>query len=406
MSKEEQVLEQILSAVADVRVDIQLVGYLLSSDGTEAKQRLYSLVETAKSFDRLAAGDTEDQSEDSFGEGFDESEEKDTGEAYILSSSDAADEELAEKWFYNVDLLEEGRLSDEQITNLLVDFVEDETIFGYTDGIDEALARRIVFSFSDGTLLSYSAGEGVILSHLTDELTLSDWTKYSYLDEYGTPIILSNTNGFMIVTGDEGTTLLDSVKAMEEKLNESAKVIIPMNYIAERNSEDGLEEYLSQAGVDEEDEEDESLIVYTAAFKIFELIANASLPFKREVEYVEAEDYMPAYSGYGKFIKMLDILEAEYGWGVIRDECCGSCAGGSGRDFRSQEGFENASIFYTWSQNSNSYWGTSGWISHQHYTADEKEIVELTTAAVKAGVNVTIEDSHLGNSDTKVLNFS
>jgi hypothetical protein len=384
MSREAKALEKILEAIADIRVDVQLAGYLLSGEDEGAKERLYALVETARSFDILASNDLYEENEN-------------------LESEEVSEEELSEEWFENVPLLEAGRLSDSQLTQMLISFIEDPTLFDYTDGELEALGRRIGFKFSDGTVIWHGAGEGIILSHLTKELKESDWKEYKYLISYGTPTFLSYANGWTLAPNPEWRTLVDIVEILEQRLEEKATVFIPMQYFAERSVEDGLEEYLSQAGVEDEDE---SIDIYTAAFNLLSKMNEKSLPFRREVSYVDGDSYLPEYSAYGRFERFLELLESEHGWGIVRDECCGTCSGGSARDIRSQPGFENAPIFFTWSQNSFAYWGTSGWVAHQHYTDNEEEIKTLISVANSVGLDVGIEDSHYGVDGVKVLSFS
>lgn len=385
MSREEKAVEKILEAISDVRVDVQLAGYILSGEDAEAKERLYNLVATAKSFDSLET-------------------EADEEEPELEVEEDLIDDDdLSDEWHENLEAFQSDSLNDSQLTQFLIGFFEDSNLFEYTDGMEEALCRRIGFRFTDGTIIWHGAGEGIILSHLTRKLEPSDWKEYKYLISFGTPTFLEYANGWSLAPNPEWRTLVDMVELMESRLDEKASVFVPLSYVAERNAIDGLEEYLAQAGVEEGDE---NFSIYEAAFAVFEKVHNRELAYSRDVDYVDAEDYLPEHSAYGKFSKFLDVLREENGWGVIMDECCGTCSGGSARDLRAEPGFENAPIFFTWSQNSYAYWGTSGWVSHQHYTSDENEIKTLLAAAEKVGLNVSIEDSHYSSDNTKVLSFS
>lgn len=392
MSREEKALESILSAISDIRVNVQMAGYLLSGEDAEAKERLYQLVDTARSFDNIDNAADEDE----------------VADEEIVDDEAVEEEEVEEaaEWYNKISELEEGKLDDEEITELIAEFVEDETIFGYTDGQEEALCRRVGYVFSDGTIIWYGAGDGIFLSHLKDKLEEKDWLRYKYLIGFSTPTFVPYANGWNLVPNPDWRTITSMVELMESRMDEEAKVFIPMSYFADYKVEFGLSEYLGQLGIDEEDEEDETLPVHLAAFALLTMVREGKLPYKREVIYTDALEFFPEHSSNGKFEKFLDILENEYNWGIVRDECCGTCSGGSARDIRSEEGKENCNIFFTWSQNSFAYWGTSGWVEHVYYATEDKDLKEVVLAADAVRLNVDITHSEYGSGDSQVAKIS
>lgn len=299
-------------------------------------------------------------------------------------------------------LLEDhNSVSVEEAVNCLIGLLWDNGIDWSPYGETEALAQRIVWVFPDEaeTVAWVTADRCTYVSSLTLEYKDEDEDGYVFpfenLDEDDF-VFNADANGWEYIGGLSDYQFIEQ---LEESLGTST-MILPWERIAENISDNEEEDFISDfARVEEDDEEGAEFA--KLLFQLYSQVADGSFEMPDEIGsfgYDFGDGYMPRYSRAGRFNQFLADLEEEHNWGIVYDECCGTCSRGSVEDIQREEGKENSPVFITWAQNAEGTWGTDGSVNHMAYHPDEEEVVVIKQVAEANGLHV-LEQNKDGKPD-------
>lgn len=263
----------------------------------------------------------------------------------------------------------------------------------------DALAPRALWIYPDDTCLTFAPREGLFVTHLRDQLTATAQIGGEVSEIIAAPDALTwveHANGFSILLADPDTMtpawLVRLIDALAGSHGGAPTLLLPWEQIINEAEE------LTDTYVEDPDDADENLLAAIALFTgladLNGIVPDGLLPWKTEISF--GDDAMPAWSGHGRFYRFLDDLQDNRGFIVINGECCGTCASGSIRDAREENpDLADAPTFVVYEQNTDSKWGTSGWVNHLVYEPDPAALAALRAAAATEGL--TIEPDPAGD---------
>lgn len=290
-------------------------------------------------------------------------------------------------------------VSPQEARACLVGILQNPDITWYPYGEAQALSQRIIWKFSDsGETVLWVTREGeTFVSQLETEFSeSSEWPWSACSDIASDFVFSSDSNGWKF----EGE---NDVSWLIEKLARDAGhplMILPWETIALEVSDLEVEEFIDNHVSVAEDDGDRRAEA-ELLFAFYSQVADMSLELPDDMEdfgYDYGDGFLPRFSRAGRFNSFLGELEESHGWGIVYDECCGTCSSSSVQDVRSAEGMEEAPVFITWAQNAEGTWGTSGWVSHMAYHPDAKEREAVLSVAESCGL-VVMEGDQGGEKD-------
>ena len=290
-------------------------------------------------------------------------------------------------------------VSADEARSCLLGILHNEDIIWYPYGEAQALAHRIVWEFpdSDETVVWVTREGETFVSQLNAQFDENpEWPWEHWGDVASDCVFVEHSNAWKV----EGElTIAQLLRTLSLDAGEPF-MILPWESIATEIADLDLEEFIDNHVPDaDEDENKRKTAELLLAF--YSQVADMSLELPDDLGdfgYGYGDGFFPRYSHVGRFTAFLAELEDTAGWGVVRDECCGTCSGGTLRDLRSEEGMKEASFFITWAQNAESTWGTSGWVNHMAYHPDERERRVVMDVARAHGLTVT-EGEERGKKD-------
>ena len=319
---------------------------------------------------------------------------------FVEIASSSASTQAPDSWASILSRLLEDftSVSADEARSCLVGVLRNEHISWEPYGEAQALAHRIVWEFpdSDETVVWVTReGDTFISQRDTEFDDSSEWPWDHWGNLESDCVFIKDSNAWKFEQEVDVSRLLETISLdAGEPL-----MILPWESIATQKAEE-LQEFLDEHVVGAEDDEgtrhtDELL------FTLYSQVADMSLELPDdlgEFGYGYGDGFFPRYSKVGRFTAFLAELEGTHGWGVVYDECCGTCSAGTLRDLRSEEGMEDAFFFITWAQNAELTWGTGGWVSHMAYHPDESERRVAMDVARAHGLTV-VEGEEGGKKD-------
>lgn len=279
----------------------------------------------------------------------------------------------------------------EEATSCLVAVMEDSGLEWSPWGERGALFRRVVFTFNDDnkTVVWQGRGEGIFVSMLENELSEDGPFPYGSLEESHF-CFSADANGWRHA-GE--LNVQEIVRQLESEIG-SATLILPWLDFGIDVADDDVDAFIGTHYPEAEDEDSELRTEAELLYTLYSRIGEESLELPDalgEVIYDHGDMHMPRHSGVGRFNAFLNQLEAKHNWGIVFDECCGSCSSESVDAIRSEEGKEDSPVFITWAQNADGAWGTSGWVNHMDSHPDEREREVIKEVAEQNGLHVELE---------------
>jgi hypothetical protein len=293
-----------------------------------------------------------------------------------------------EAWFNQIDSVIDGTAELNILAQFMMTLVDEDLVTVYPDGEAGALSRRVIWTFPDGVVLWTGKDEDLYVSHLTEEYnedsapigiagegdSVWDWNEdangWAYGGSYGMKDLIDN------LTASHGKPTL----------------VLPWSSQIDNVVGEDLEDLVDYYDFDTEDEEERAKYEKLVAF--FALLQEGGIKVLDDAWDISldyGDGFMPKFSKAGRFGQFLAGLEDE-GWGIIYDECCGSCSSGSMQWLKEDRPGEDFPIFLTWGQNSDSTWGVNGSINHMHLAGTNDEVAFLLDFAPKYGLEITAED--------------
>jgi len=293
-------------------------------------------------------------------------------------------------------LLEDPKaLSAEEVVNCLIGCLRHNDVEWAPYGEVEALAHRIIWLFPNHpeTVLWTTSEATTFISSLSSphfdrgvegakfpftgvdpqefvfHLSANGWQYQGNLSEYGLVEVLAIQFG-------------------------APTMVLPWSRIAENVVDNGKDQFLEELYFTEEDDEEGSEFGETL-FEFYSRVADRSLDLPDdmyEFGYDLGNGFMPRYSTVGRFQAFLDDLEAHHGWGIVYDECCGTCAQSSLDEVRREKGKETP-VFITWAQDAATLWGLDGSVYQMAYHPKDEEIRVIMQVAKENGLRVNLQET-------------
>lgn len=305
-------------------------------------------------------------------------------------SVDSFEAEPTPEWQNQIAKVLDETADLETFTNFIVSMVDNDLITIYPDGEAGSLSRRVIWAFPNNMVCWTGKDEDFFLSHLLEEYNeKTEVPRISGESEYSWSYYPAS-NGWLY-SGDSGTIeLIDNLTKAYGK----PTLVLPWSFQIEQVVEEEVEDLNNYYDVDLEDEGSKEKYRKLLLFfrnLLDEKVASPGGVWDIALDY--GDGYMPKFSKAGRFNQFLDALE-ESGWGLIRDECCGSCSSGSIKWLREDRVGEPFPIFITWGQNSDFTWGLDGRVSHMHLPDTQEEVVILKEFAHRFGLEFATEHKY------------
>jgi hypothetical protein len=292
-----------------------------------------------------------------------------------------------EAWFNQIDAVMEGTADLTTLSQFLMTLVDEDLVTVYPDGEAGALSRRVIWTFPNGVVFWTGKDEDFYISHLTEEYN-EESTPISIAGESESVWDWSEEANGWVYGGSYGMKdLIGNLAAEHGK----PTLVLPWSSQIENVVGEELDNLVDYYDFDSEDEEERAKYEKLVAF--FGLLQEGGIKVADDawdiiLDY--GDGFMPKFSKAGRFGQFLAGLEDE-GWGIIYDECCGSCSSGSMQWLKEERPGEDFPIFITWGQNSDLTWGVSGSVNHMHLAGTNDEVAFLLEFAPKYGLEITAE---------------
>lgn len=300
------------------------------------------------------------------------------------------DEQNSEAWFNQIDSVLDGTSDTATLARFLMTLVDQDLVTVYPYGEAGALSRRVIWTFPNGVVFWTGKDEDFYISHLTEEYN-EDSTPISIVGEGESVWGWSEEANGWVYGGSYGMKdLIGNLAAEHGK----PTLVLPWSSQIENvvgEELDDLVDLIDYYDFDAEDEEDRAKYEKLIAF--FGLLQEGGIKVADDAWDVNldyGDGFMPKFSKAGRFNQFLSALEEE-GWGIIYDECCGSCSSGSMQWLKEERAGEDFPIFLTWGQNSELTWGINGSVNHMHLAGNQEEVDFLLEFAPKFGLTITSE---------------
>lgn len=251
----------------------------------------------------------------------------------------------------------------------------------------DVLFQRMVWEFPDGLLLTFAPKEGLAISDIEKELTSGDTFSVALKAFLESKSIAAkfdkDANGYRL-TQEDGDDLSPEkiVELIDDLAQSHGSPILNLPW-EDRigNIADESEDYL-----EDEDTDEQLRASYRFFSQLNDLGELPALPWDARLN--DSDSLMPAFSSWGRFYRLLEVLAEEKQWIVINSECCGTCAAGSIRDVKeNQPELANAPSLVVYEQNAEGKWGALGWVAHFTYL-EAPESFELEAVAKELGLRL------------------
>lgn len=286
-----------------------------------------------------------------------------------------------------IDAFFEGTISETELITLVNELFTAPDFYESCWDEFDVLFQRIVWEYPDGHLLTFAPKEGLVFSHIKNQITAEI---NSELETLFNGLKLASkfdkeVNGFRLTRLDgEDLTPDDMVLLVNSAAAAHGAPVLNLPWEDRAGSAaDEAEEFLEDEDADEQLKES-----YAFFARFYELDGNLpALPWGACLNTSDA--LMPEYSSWGRFYRLLSVLEEDKKWIVINGECCGTCAGGSIRSIKEEQPeLADAPTLVVYEQNAEGKWGALGWVAHYLYLEKPESLV-LEALAKELGLRVT-----------------
>jgi hypothetical protein len=289
-------------------------------------------------------------------------------------------------WAENLDKVKAGTATRVEFVDAITHWLGTQ-IAESTEGMYEAVSRRVVWIFPDNYALAVGTNFNPVFYHLTEELTeisssplpqglQKGWHFYSKSNGWG-----KIDNGGVFPTAESILNLVE----LFTKTHGEPRVILPWGYIwtdsiVEQSDED---DWNTDEDQPEEEDIQETMFHLATATTDGSLIGTS--PWELEVtDEVEGLSYYSDFSKFQRFIKK--ISESKLAILDLDQHCAGCTPGTYENAVKDDPELEGKAIFRTWGQNSENMWLGDGSICVEAWIDDAEIEKQLMRVAEEVGL--------------------
>lgn len=260
----------------------------------------------------------------------------------------------------------------------------DSDLCEYTEGSYEALARRVVWKFSNEYIVTIGTDITITISHLSEEFTDASPMPFPESIEPSNWTFNARANGWERSENLTTEELIEFLQNLADEAGEQPEMLLPLEYKFEdvESLEDMAENY----------DDNDTWAAMAKLAKIFnddeELAVLQSLsPWN--IELIGEEDFMSYYCDWYKFSRFVGFLQDTGKWIVVLDEHCAACSRGSVEsEVSANPALKDAPVFMTWGQNSQGAYLPNGTMWAEVYMNEEEDERFIKRHARKFGLDV------------------
>lgn len=251
------------------------------------------------------------------------------------------------------------KVDNSVIVEALIGWLNTE-ITEYTEGSYEAVARRAVWVFPNGYMLTVGTSINPTIAKIETPVSADDAVPFECMDE-SKWYYEKSVNGWTRIEGLEPKDLSEFISLLTEEVGK------PYLGLPWRNTVDNIADgnYELEWFAEPEDEKYElykSQIELLNIFTVEDSSILKNIPWEVKLGY--EDDFMSEYCDYYRFGRLASFLEETGEWIVILDEHCGACSSGTRKSIvESNPKLEGKPEFLTWGQNSQYMYLPNGQIS-------------------------------------------
>jgi len=297
-------------------------------------------------------------------------------------------------WTENLDKVKSGSATKVEFVDAVTHWL-GTSIAENTEGMHEAVSRRVIWVFPDNYVLAVGTNFDPTFYHLSKELTKDDVIPLPQtLQKEWVFSTQSNgwTNSGFSSSFPTAEQILGLIDLFTSKHGEP-KIVLPWGYSWTVSVVDEDEDYYSWY-VDEIAEGEEN--IRETMFHLATALGEGKLAKASPWEFVATDDEeegLSYYSDFAKFKRFIERVSEEKLAILDLDQHCASCSSGT-YEYAVKEDpeLEGKEIFRTWGQNSENMWLGDGSILVDAFMNDESVEKQLKIVAEEEGLDMGLDD--------------
>lgn len=297
-------------------------------------------------------------------------------------------------WDENLDKVKNGTATKVEFIDAITHWLGTE-IAESTEGMYEAVSRRVVWVFPDGYALAVGTNFNPVFYHLSEELSRQSqlplpqslqegWNYYPQTNGWG-----YDKCARVFPSAEEILRLVE----LFAKTHGEPKVILPWGYSWTESIVDQQEDYYEWYADDSEEGE---VNIRETMLHLATAITDGTLSKASPWEFIatdDEEDGLSHYSDFAKFQRFIARISNEKLAILDLDQHCAGCSSGTYEyAVKDDPELEGKEIFRTWGQNSENMWLGDGSIYVDAYMDNGEVEKQLKVIAEEEGLNMDLED--------------
>ena len=297
-------------------------------------------------------------------------------------------------WTENLEKVKSGTATKVEFVDAVTHWL-GTSIAENTEGMYEAVSRRVIWVFPDNYVLAVGTNFDPTFYHLSEELTKDDVIPLpqTLQKEW---VFSNQSNGWTnsglnssFPTAQQILTLIDLFTSKHGE----PKIVLPWGYSWTESVVDQDEDYYNWC-VDELAEGEEN--IRETMFHLVTALGEGKLAKASPWEFVatdDEEEWLSYYSDFAKFQRFIERVSEEKLAILDLDQHCASCSNGT-YEYAVKEDpeLEGKEIFRTWGQNSENMWLGDGSIFVDAFMNDEEVEKQLKIVAEEEGLDMGLDD--------------
>lgn len=297
-------------------------------------------------------------------------------------------------WAENLDKVKSGTATKVEFVDAITHWLGTE-IAENTEGMYEAISRRVVWVFPDNYALAVGTNFNPVFYHLSEELSASsilplpqsmqnDWHFYP------------KTNGWGNIASGGSFPSAERILSLVElfaKTHGEPKVLLPWGYGWTESVVDQDEDYYNWYADDLAEGE---VNIRETMFHLATAVVDGTLSKASPWEFIatdDEEDGLSYYSDFSKFQRFIARVSEEKLAILDLDQHCAACSNGTYEyAVKDDPELEGKEIFRTWGQNSENMWLGDGSIYVDAYMDNGEVEKQLKIVAEEEGLDMDLED--------------
>ena len=294
-------------------------------------------------------------------------------------------------WAENLDKVVNGTATKVEFVDAITFWLGTE-IAESTEGMYEAVSRRVVWVFPDSYALAVGTNFDPVFYHLSEELSegspnpLPETLQKDWL-------FSSKSNGWSNIENGGDFPAAESILNLVElfaKTHGEPKVMLPWGYLWTDSIVDQADE--DDWSTDEGEVDIQETMFHLATAETDGTLAKVS-PW--ELESTDEDDGLSYYSDFSKFQRFIKkVSEGKIAILDLDQHCAGCCSGTYENAVQDDPELEGKEIFRTWGQNSENMWLGDGSICVEASIENPELEKQLLKVAKEVGLDMGIDDEN------------